>query len=935
MKTNSKSLILALLLLAMATSALAVPHYPDMVVFRQPNSEVEVNIFLKGDERVHWAESEDGYALVHADDGSLVYAKRDALGDMVPSNYLAVNIKERSDEVNSFLSLTPKHLLFSQRQVDAMLSIWKQVEEAKTGPKTMSDVTGNKQFLVILFAFQDQRFTHSKSEFRTLFNQVNYTASSRTGSVHDYYYDVSHGLFSLNMDVVGPFVGVENTAYYGDSDNGYQAFAKEAVDSASKYVDFSRYDNDNDGHIDGLHIIFAGHGEEAGAPAANIWSHKWNIFNPPTYNGTVIDVYSCSPELSGNNGTFMTNIGVICHELGHVFGAPDYYDTDYAGSGGEYPGLGSWDIMSGGSWNRNGITPAHHNPYTKIYIYRWATCDTLDATPQVVTLDPVSRSNADFHRVNTSSPGDFFLLENRQKEKWDRHVPGSGMLVYHVHPNAHGANVNNSRHPQQISLLSPSGQDYYPTSLPSSYGAVSSSVTPLPGDSQRDSLTDFSMPWFRPWSQERNYTPFYHISENFTTLQVSFCIGNAEPEPMNVSAEPLSNTQVALNWDDYGNYSTLVLMNADGNHFGVPDTLYSLGDTLPGGGVVISNGRSRRMLLDSLEPGHTYWFRFFSRHHYMQYTPGITCSVTTLNCSSSQWTEEDFESTGEGSLPTCWVGDWNVSLTPDSNRVLSSPFHDSVVEALQWHSVTCAPFSFDTLHNAVLHFRLNMDDCTEGARFKVEYARDVNTDWTTLGEFDWRYGMPMWGDHYLQLVDAGALSRVRFSVYSDLQHPAHIDDISITQGNLVYAYADDHGSISPSGYLTIPEGDSLTVTMTPLPHYDFHKLYLDGASVLITDTVPRYTMAVKRAHTLYATFLYHVGIEEAERATLQLYPNPATDRTTVVATPGEPITVFNVMGQAVMKSANPTGTLVLDLCRWPRGVYFIRCGATTQKLIKN
>ena len=432
-----RKILVSFLLFFAATTAMAVPAFPDMVVFRQPcNRETTVSIYLKGDERVHWAETVDGYSLLHGDDGSLMYAMRDENGNMIASNLLATEKEMRTQEVRDFLEKTPKHLRFSKRQIDELLNIWKQVENAKSGPKTMTNVLGEKKFLVILFAFNDKSFTFNKLDFKRLFNQVNYTTHGSTGSVHDYYYDVSGGLFSLSVDVVGPYTGMYNMAHYGNSNNGYQDFANEAVEMASADVDFSRYDNDGDGYIDGLHIIFAGVGEEAGGGADCIWSHKWNIFNAPEYNNTIIDVYSCSPECSGSDGTDLTAIGVICHELGHVFGAPDYYDTDYEESGGQFPGLGSWDIMSGGSWNRGGRTPAHHNPYTKLYIYNWKTCDTIDATAARYIMNPVE-TGGEIHRVNTSTNGDFFLLENRQPIKWDVGVPGHGMLVYHIHPSAH------------------------------------------------------------------------------------------------------------------------------------------------------------------------------------------------------------------------------------------------------------------------------------------------------------------------------------------------------------------------------------------------------------------------------------------------------------------------------------------------------------------
>lgn len=41
-------------------------------------------------------------------------------------------------------------------------------------------------------------------------------------------------------------------------------------------------------------------------------------------------------------------------------------------------GTGDWDMMAvEGSWNNNGLTPAHHNAYTKVKVYGWATATVL------------------------------------------------------------------------------------------------------------------------------------------------------------------------------------------------------------------------------------------------------------------------------------------------------------------------------------------------------------------------------------------------------------------------------------------------------------------------------------------------------------------------------------------------------------------------------
>lgn len=915
----------------MTCSAVAVPAFPDLITFRQPRTEQTVSVYMKGDERVHWAETEDGYSLLHADDGSLVYAVRDAEGNMVPSTFIATEIKERPAEVQTFLALVPKHLHYSHQQVQQLLDIWKSVENHASNAKAMTNVIGEKRFLVILFAFNDKPFGHSKLLFRQMFNQVNYSLNSAIGSVHDYYYDVSGGLFSLSVDVVGPYTGVHNTAHYGNTDYGYQDFAREAVDSAAQEVDFSDYDNDHDGYIDGLHIIFAGHGEEAGAGADCIWSHKWNIFSEPVYNNTIVNVYSCSPECNGNAGNNMTNIGVICHELGHVFGAPDYYDTDYEGSGGQFNGLGTWDIMSSGSWNRGGISPAHHNPYTKTYIYRWTTIDTLVNENQVVTLEPAENGLGDFYRVNTETEGDFFILENRQKIKWDYPLPGVGMLVYHVHPNAHGASVSNTTHPQQLYILGNcSAVDTFPKSTPTSYGTINDGFTTFPSSyNTRDSLTDFSIPWFRPWSKARNYTPLRNITNNSTTKQVTFCVGDASPDPLTFTAEGVNDRQVLLRWTQYGSYRTVVLMNNESNTFGNPSGNLHLGDTVDGGGVVVYSGYDDRQLLDSMTAGHTYYFKAFSCYTGPSYSKGVLASASPVVCSD--WSVEDFDDTEFGERPNCWEGAWRTDTVDYVGRALFSCTSCQSPEA-SWNSVMSAPFSFDSVGPAVLQLKLHYgDNCDEATRFRVEFRANPSGDWSTVYESTWAFGVASWSDVYVYLPEAGESSRLRFSAWSDGPAQVAIDDVTIAQGCLVYAHSDENGTIEPYGYRIVDEGAAADYTISPLEGYQLSTVQVDGVNVSVADS-SHLELVATGSHEVYVTFALKVSIGSIDA--MHIYPNPTSDLLYVEAQAGSEIILFDALGRQLATMIASQGTTTLDLSALPYGIYVLRCGTATIKVIK-
>ena len=132
---------------------------------------------------------------------------------------------------------------------------------------------------------------------------------------------------SLTVDVVGPYTVSKAMSYYGSNDSDGQdsnpdEMVAEAVALANADVDFSQYDNDKDGVVDGVYVLFAGYGEEAGAPADAIWSHAWEVYPAVTYDGVRISSYSCSPELmnnaQSNPNAIITPIGVICHEFSHV-----------------------------------------------------------------------------------------------------------------------------------------------------------------------------------------------------------------------------------------------------------------------------------------------------------------------------------------------------------------------------------------------------------------------------------------------------------------------------------------------------------------------------------------------------------------------------------------------------------------------------------------
>jgi hypothetical protein len=166
----------------------------------------------------------------------------------------------------------------------------------------------------------------------------------------------------------------------------------------------------------------------------DIHSHAWTCAIPQIVDGKIVTSYSMEPEYwsSPNDMT----CGVYCHELGHVFGLPDFYDYDY-----DSRGLGSWSIMAGGSWNGiNGSSPACFDAFSKIFLGFVNPINLTENTSNVSF--PAVIDTGVIYRLwtNGGSSQEYFLVENRQKTGFDSYLPAGGMLIYHVDEAVSGNN---------------------------------------------------------------------------------------------------------------------------------------------------------------------------------------------------------------------------------------------------------------------------------------------------------------------------------------------------------------------------------------------------------------------------------------------------------------------------------------------------------------
>jgi immune inhibitor A len=286
-------------------------------------------------------------------------------------------------------------------------------------------VRGQVRVLVVLVDFSDREFSVDPARFEELFFS---TGSLVTGSVQEYFTDVSGGLVEIVGEVVGPLRMQETLEWYANGNFGIgnpsgdpraHFLAEHAAREADGATDLRPYDNDGDGYVDAFVMVHAGRGGEETGDPGDLWSHKWVLPQEYEADGTKVFAYLTIPEDA--------KLGVSAHELGHLlFGWPDLYDTD-----GTSAGIGDWCLMAGGSWNAGGDVPAHPSAWCKAK-QGWVTVENVTADGPVSLPDV--KDTRTVHRLWTGGADsqEHFLLEHRRRTGYDSELPGEGLLVWHV-----------------------------------------------------------------------------------------------------------------------------------------------------------------------------------------------------------------------------------------------------------------------------------------------------------------------------------------------------------------------------------------------------------------------------------------------------------------------------------------------------------------------
>ena len=423
-----------LLLIVAATmcciAAMAVPAKPVPFTHTQSDGRA-VTLVMRGGEFCHSLMTMDGLTVAQDQNGDYCYTAGGSLSTVKAHNPEARGLEEQA-------------FVLAYRDQMTLTSATRRTprrESENSNPQVPT--FGSPRIPIILVNYTDVQFidTDPVATFENQFNEKQYSC------LH-YFQSQSRGAFSPQFDILGPVQLPQNRAYYGtnkwvygqDCDQQLGTMIYDACQGLTD-VDFSQYDNNNDGNVDVVVVLYAGVGEAQAYRYVpeSVWPCQWTMsesydwgcstIGSFTMNGVTIDRYAVFNELEGstNASTSIDGVGTFCHEFGHCLGLPDFYPTN----GGSAFGMGNWDIMDNGCYLNNGHRPAGYTSYERHFM-GWM--DLIDPEPNTkFTLAPLNTDEGTAVKVtNDANSNEYYLLEYRAKTGWDEYLPGQGIMIIHV-----------------------------------------------------------------------------------------------------------------------------------------------------------------------------------------------------------------------------------------------------------------------------------------------------------------------------------------------------------------------------------------------------------------------------------------------------------------------------------------------------------------------
>ncbi|MBU0560348.1 MAG: hypothetical protein KKG93_12355, partial [Bacteroidetes bacterium] len=473
-----------------------------MIEMKQPNGVIFTGRGW-GDEFAFQYETNNGYRFVKAIDGYYYFATLNAKGEFVKTK-LKVGIDSApagsyklDRSADRLAEIDSERVAFNQ-EVSSNAESFKAKMSALNGLKSVTAEIINLAVICVKFSDTDDNIIshdtrYEKANFEDMLfsqdywyetnpdgvNDIHPDGHQIFGSVRDFYWQQSLGKKEIIGNVVNSAFHVEFVDWLElplvklEYHNNYSEnqFADTVMTRA---VNAGLFDPADYSYIV---IIYAGKREDGGA----LGPQNFSEIAPYGKSGYIINETYGDTEASAEFG----HIGVHAHELGHKFGASDAYVY--------YPDPRQWSLMSTGSHNgpNFGSCPAGIAPHYKID-WEWVNVSSEITSATSDYSIAYNYDNPVYVKVPIPGSSEYFLLENRLKDSFDKHTPkvyGSGtvdpndpnryyggLLIWHFKP---GNRIYIEEIEQADNEINPNegdpfpflgqGQDFNDTSIPASH----------------------------------------------------------------------------------------------------------------------------------------------------------------------------------------------------------------------------------------------------------------------------------------------------------------------------------------------------------------------------------------------------------------------------------------------------------------------------------
>ncbi|UCD25457.1 MAG: immune inhibitor A [Gemmatimonadota bacterium] len=333
---------------------------------------------------------------------------------------------------------------------------------AERAAATGEAITGILTVMLVpaLFADSDDPLATDAS-LRSLF----FTGPSAAGTLAEFFEEASGQRLTASGDV-SPWYRTSVTLEAGTGGDtsvfgigpDFGDYLMEAITAADQVLDFGQFDNDgpdgipnsgdDNGTVDALAFLFA----EAprSCAGAGVWPHKSGL--SPRNNGVPYSSNDLAPDgspiladgyviisASECDGSPLSSVAIVAHELGHELRLPDLYHPIGEGiesilSVNRRWVVGCFGLMAAGAWGCGpanefpSFGPTHFSPWSRDRL-GWISLVTVgDVRRREYVLDAVQGSQ---QVLEIPLDGEESLLaEYRPASGFDSDLPESGVLIY-------------------------------------------------------------------------------------------------------------------------------------------------------------------------------------------------------------------------------------------------------------------------------------------------------------------------------------------------------------------------------------------------------------------------------------------------------------------------------------------------------------------------